>query len=130
MMDRLPVQDIGNGMMSTQQKLSLLTERFQGFEKQVEADARARREMEESMLEGIQGTLNRLEQTLATETQKRCDVNKQLQATFEAQVTIVQDKLETVFLERFDDVQSSLDALNDRMSTVEKDFVESGEKYI
>eukprot|EP00929_Paragymnodinium_shiwhaense_P072118 TRINITY_DN36608_c0_g2_i1.p1 TRINITY_DN36608_c0_g2~~TRINITY_DN36608_c0_g2_i1.p1 ORF type:complete len:286 (+),score=97.21 TRINITY_DN36608_c0_g2_i1:80-937(+) len=118
------------GSRSTQQKLSALTERFHGFERQVEADAKARREMEESMIDGIKGTLQRLEQSLAIEKQKRTDVHKQLQATFEAQVTVVQDKLETVFLERYDHVQSVLDALCDRMATVETDFVESGERYI
>merc|ERR1712232_885139 len=52
------------------------------------------------------------------------------QTTFEAQVAMVQDKLEPTFLDRYDHLHSVVEAISDRMNVVEKDFSQSRESYI
>merc|ERR1712048_1151550 len=42
----------------------------------------------------------------------------------------VQEKLENAFLERFDQVHSTIDAMSDRLGSVEKDFSQSRARYI
>merc|ERR1719453_2000114 len=49
---------------------------------------------------------------------------------FESQISTVQDKLEAIFVERLDQLQASVDSLNDRMGIVERDFSQEREKYI
>lgn len=41
---------------------------------------------------------------------------------FESQLLAVQDKLSSVFVEKFEQLQCALDALTDRLSIVERDF--------
>merc|ERR1711939_40015 len=53
-----------------------------------------------------------------------------LQGMFESQIATVQDKLEAIFVERLDQLQASVDSLNDRMGIVERDFSMEREKYI
>jgi hypothetical protein len=111
-------------------KLSALNERFSGFERQMDMDTRARKDAEDSMLNSLKDTVTRLEQTLNTETKRRVESNKALQCMFESQMCTVQDKLEAIFLERFETLQSSVDNLNDRMASVERDFMQARELYI
>jgi len=111
-------------------KLNALTERFSGFERQMEMETKARKENEECALNAIKDNIARLEKTLNAEIKRRVEANKALQGMFESQMATVQDKLESVFLERFDQLHSAVDSLNDRMDVVEKDFMQSREQYI
>jgi len=74
--------------------------------------------------------LLRLEQTLEAEIGRRVEAHKAQQSTLEMQLQSSQDKLEASFLERYDHLHSTIDALGDRMATVEKDFTQSRERYI
>merc|ERR1711904_590982 len=102
--------------------LSALSERFSGFERQMEMETKARKDSEENALNSVKDNVSRLEKTLNAEIKRRVEANKALQGMFESQMATVQDKLEAVFLERFDQLHGQVDSLNDRMSVVEKDF--------
>jgi hypothetical protein len=120
---------------STQQKtattkLSVLQDRFQGFEKQMEQETKHRRELEENKFNAIRDQMGKLEKTLNSEIKRRVEANKALQAMFESQIATVQEKLECVFVERLDQIQATCDSLNDRMAVVERDFSLEREKYI
>lgn len=111
-------------------KLNALSERFSGFERQMDMETRVRKDSEEAQVNGLRDNVARLEKTLNSEIKRRVEANKALQGMFEMQMATVQDKLEAVFLERFDTLHTSVDTLNDRMEVVEKDFIQSRERYI
>eukprot|EP00927_Polykrikos_kofoidii_P083378 TRINITY_DN8518_c0_g1_i1.p1 TRINITY_DN8518_c0_g1~~TRINITY_DN8518_c0_g1_i1.p1 ORF type:complete len:322 (-),score=78.30 TRINITY_DN8518_c0_g1_i1:52-945(-) len=110
----------------TRRKLDALAERFQGFEQQVEADVKARLHVEESSTEGMKESLSRLQTMLESEMTRRVEAQEELQAFFDAQTATVT----TEFLDRYETICSCVDALGDRMTTVEKDFSQSRERYI
>lgn len=111
-------------------KVNALNERFSGFERQMEMETKTRKENDDSALGSLKDNIARLEKTLNAEIKRRVEANKALQGMFESQMATVQDKLESVFLERFDLLHSAVDSLNDRMDIVEKDFMQSREQYI
>lgn len=115
---------------NAQQKLGMLQQRFTGFEREMEMETRSRKTTDESKLGTIKDDMSKLERTLNSEIKRRVEANKALQGMFESQIATVQDKLEAVFVERLDRLQSRVDSLNDRMGVVEKDFSQSREKYI
>lgn len=67
------------GSSATKSKLTVLQERFSGFEKQMEVESRARREGEETRFNVIRDTIMKLEKTINAEVKRRCEVNKSLQ---------------------------------------------------
>merc|ERR1719159_2297235 len=116
--------DSSTGMMqvpmaNAQAKLGALQERFHGFEKQMEMETKHRKDNEESKLSSIRDAMMKLEKTLNSEIKRRVEANKALQGMFESQIATVQDQL-----------QASVDSLNDRMGIVERDFSMEREKYI
>jgi hypothetical protein len=110
--------------------LDRLAERFSDFERQVVADTRARKVTEEASFEVLRDTLCKLENSLNTEIQRCESSNRSAQAACEAKVSAAQNKLEALFLEQFDHVHSLVDALDDRIGTVEKTFVHARENYL
>lgn len=114
----------------TRGRLSELSQRFVSFERQVEADARARRVTEEATLEAVALGVDRLEQSVAEECGKREVCHRQLQANLDERLTAVQRRIESSFLEQFDHVYSLVDALNDRMASVEQSFSQASSKYV
>eukprot|EP00397_Hematodinium_sp_SG-2012_P040999 GEMP01045058.1.p1 GENE.GEMP01045058.1~~GEMP01045058.1.p1 ORF type:complete len:164 (+),score=40.46 GEMP01045058.1:235-726(+) len=113
-----------------QAKLGALQDRFNGFERQMESETKQRRDTDENKVSMVRDSMTKLEKTLNSEIKRRVEANKALQAMFESQIATVQDKLEAVFCERLDQLQSSVDSLNDRMSLVERDFTMEREKYV
>jgi len=111
-------------------KLASLSERFSGFERQMEMETKARRESDESHTNGLRDNIARLEKTLNAEIKRRVEANKALQGMFEAQMATVQDKLEAGLLDRLDQLRSAVGSLNDRVDSVEKDFSQAREQYI
>jgi len=107
-----------------------LVERFSGLERRLEVDTKARKDHEEHALSSIKDTLARLQFTLDAEIQRREETNNGLQAAFDSQAASVKDKLEEVFMERFEQVQSTLDSLNERMGDIEKGFARSRGRYV
>lgn len=115
---------------SAQDKLYALSERFSGFERQMEMETKTRKDAEELQLNALKDNVTRLEKTLNAEIKRRVEANKALQGMFEAQMATVQDKLEAGLLERLDHLHTTVGALNQRMDSVESDFSQSREKYI
>ena len=111
-------------------KLSALQERFSGFETQMEEEARRRRESEEMRSRALRDQMVKVEKTLNSEIKRRVEANKALQTMFEQQISVVQDKLEGVFVEKLDHLQHAVDELSERMAIVERDFATEREKYL
>ncbi len=49
---------------------------------------------------------------------------------FESQIGTVQEKLESVFVDKLDRLQEAVDELSERMEIVENDFSTERDKYI
>merc|ERR1719316_1994280 len=94
-------------------RLNALGEQFSGFERQMAVETRARKDSDESALCAVRDNIARLEKTLNSEIKRRVEANKSLQNMFESQMATVQDKLEAVFTERFDQLQGQIEGLND-----------------
>merc|ERR1719482_751040 len=74
--------------------------------------------------------MDKLEERLNQEIQKRVGANKSLQSLFENQIQTIQERLESVFLDKLDALQDSVDQLSRRMADVESDFTLTRERYI
>lgn len=111
-------------------KLTSKTEQLSGFERQMEMDAQARRESDESQANALKDHVARLEKTLNAEIRRRVEANKALQGMFEAQMATVQDKLEAGLLDRLDQLHAAVGSLNERVDCVEKDFSLTREQYV
>eukprot|EP00922_Rhytidocystis_sp_ex-Travisia-forbesii_P023072 GHVS01033886.1.p1 GENE.GHVS01033886.1~~GHVS01033886.1.p1 ORF type:complete len:274 (+),score=60.69 GHVS01033886.1:58-822(+) len=112
-------------------KLSnLVQERISGFELQIQSEAAQRKSTEESRITKVNESIAKLEKSLNGEIRRRLDGNKQLTEIFSQQVGEVQSKLEKLFVEKLDMLQSSVEGLNKRASIIETEFVQQKEKYI
>merc|ERR1719160_742872 len=74
--------------------------------------------------------MDKLEERLNQEIQKRVGANKSLQSLFEHQIQSIQERLESVFIDKLELLQQSVDSLSDRMGTVENEFTLTRERYI
>mmetsp|Transcript_9001 Transcript_9001/g.16255 ORF Transcript_9001/g.16255 Transcript_9001/m.16255 type:complete len:264 (-) Transcript_9001:64-855(-) len=119
-----------HSMSATQAKIGALRDRFDNFQNQWAQHAKDRIDLEENKLIGIKDSMGKLEQTLNSEIKRRVEANKALQGLFETQIQSVQSRLEEVFLERLDRLQGSVDALSDRIGTMEREFATTREQYI
>mmetsp|Transcript_14130 Transcript_14130/g.26455 ORF Transcript_14130/g.26455 Transcript_14130/m.26455 type:complete len:312 (-) Transcript_14130:98-1033(-) len=112
-------------------RFSELTQRFHFIERQVQADTKSRKQTEDSTVENLWLDVQRLDDCIAQEaqvrTQKLQDMKKVI---LQPKLTEAQSKLEAAFLTQFEHIHSVLDAVNDRMSSVEKDFQQSRARYI
>lgn len=117
-------------VLSAQTKLQSLNGNFSGFERQMEMESKARKEVEEGHTTNLKNNIARLEKTLNSEIKRRVEANKALQGMFEAQMATVQDKLEAGLLDRLDQLHSAVNSLNQRVDAVEKDFSQAREQYI
>mmetsp|Transcript_76269 Transcript_76269/g.215866 ORF Transcript_76269/g.215866 Transcript_76269/m.215866 type:complete len:243 (+) Transcript_76269:106-834(+) len=111
-------------------KLAALTEKFSGFERQMEMETKARRDVEDSQTNSLRDNIARLEKTLNAEIKRRVEANKALQGMFEAQMATVQDKLEAGLLDRLDQLHTTVGSLNERVDGVEREFSQAREQYI
>merc|ERR1719262_1356462 len=115
---------------AAQAKIGALREKFSGFQTQWEQETKGRIDREGTKLNGIKESMVKLEQTLNSEIKRRVEANKALQGLFESQIEAIQERLEAIFMERLDRLQESVDEMGDRMTTVERDFTMTRERYI
>jgi len=115
---------------ATQAKIGALRDRFATFQSQWETETKHRIHRDSTKLDDTKESMTKLEQTLNAEIKRRVEANKALQALFEHQIQSIQDRLETIFIDRLEKLQLSVDSLSDRMSTVERDFTMTREQYI
>lgn len=111
-------------------KLAEISERFSGFERQMDMETKGRKDAEETQLNSLRDNIARLEKTLGAEIKRRVEANKALQGMFEAQVATVQDKLEAGLLDRLDQLHVAVESLNERVDAVTSDFTQAREQYI
>lgn len=111
-------------------KLEQLKEHFDSVQREVEADAHSRRASEEASIEAIKERVRTLETSLKAETSKEEERRRSLQAAFESRLAAAQRRVEAEFLERFDQVRSALDDLEDRTQSVETDFGPCRERFL
>jgi len=105
-------------------------ERFSGLERQLDAEAKVRRDNENYAYTSISETMARLQSTMDAEIHRREEADAKVQNLFDSRVANMKDKLQEVFMERFDQVHSTVDTLNERMSEIEKGFSRSRERYL
>lgn len=107
-------------------KLTALSDRFNALERQVQGQQEPRNGETADVMAGVA----RIEYLIGTEIHRRADSQKAMQMTVETQVADAQGSLESLFLERYDHMHSILEAMGDRVCTVEKDFSASRELYV
>lgn len=115
---------------ATQAKISALREKFSSFQSQWEEETRNRIDRDGSKLDGVKDSMTKIEHSLNSEIKRRVEANKALQSMFESQIQSMQDRLESIFMDRLDKLQDGVDSLGDRMSSVERDFMTTRESYI
>ena len=101
--------NLGKGPSGVTSKLADLQDRFIGYEKQIEQEARTRHDVEESRMLSIRDTILKLEKTLNSEIKRRVESNKSLQTLFENKISTVQEQIESVFLEKIDQLHSTVE---------------------
>jgi len=112
-------------------RLSELAQRFHFIERQVEADTKSRKQTEDSTVENLWLDVQRLDDCIAQEAQVRTQKLQDMKrVVLQPKITQAQGKLEAAFLNQLEHVHSLLDAVNDRMVSVEKDFQQSRARYI
>eukprot|EP00921_Rhytidocystis_pertsovi_P014743 GHVQ01023729.1.p1 GENE.GHVQ01023729.1~~GHVQ01023729.1.p1 ORF type:complete len:296 (+),score=37.83 GHVQ01023729.1:72-959(+) len=115
---------------TTRSKLNLLQERISGFEIQMANEAAQRKSQEENRIHNIRDSITKLEKSLNSEIKRRVDGNKQLTQMFTQEVTVVQGKLEKIFVEKLDQLQTAVDSLTDRTSVMEAELSQQKEKCL
>ncbi|EEQ97244.1 conserved hypothetical protein, partial [Perkinsus marinus ATCC 50983] len=100
------------------------------IERQTEEEVRHRRDSEEARLGSIRESLGKIERTLNSEIKHRVDANKAMKGIFETQITAAQERMDTFFTERLDQLQSTIDSIGERVAAVERDFSTERERYI
>lgn len=113
-----------------QAKIGLLRDKFDNFQSQWEVQTKSRMDREGDKVTGIKDTMLKLEQTLNSEIKRRVEANKALQGMFGSQISSIEERLEGVFVERLDRLQSNVDSLADRIGSVEREFTMTREQYV
>lgn len=104
---------------------------FQSVERQVELDTRVRRQTEDSTVENLVLDVQRLEDCLKQEIERRLLQLELLKKdVLHPKLANAQSKLEASFLNQFERVHSQIDVLGDRLETVEKAFLQSRSHYL
>lgn len=112
-------------------RLSELAQRFHFIERQVEADTKSRKQTEDSTVENLWLDVQRLDDCISQEAQVRTQKLQDMKrVVLQPKITQAQGKLEAAFLNQLEHVHGLLDAVNDRMASVEKDFQQSRARYI
>lgn len=115
---------------ATQAKIGALREKFANFSSQWEVETKNRMSRDCGKLDDTKESMSKLETTLNSEIKRRVESNKSLQGLFEHQISTIQERLESVFIDRLEKLQTSVNNLSDRMGSVEKDFRMTREQYI
>jgi len=115
---------------ATQAKIGALRDKFASFQSQWEHETKHRIQRDSTKLDDTKENMMKLESTLNSEIKRRVEANKSLQSLFEHQISTIQERLESVFIDRLELLQQSVDTLADRMGNVEKDFTLTRERYI
>lgn len=110
-------------------KLAHIANGLKGYQHSLDISKRERQEKDEEYIHRIKMDIARLNEVLKQEVQRRTETNKAISGMFEAHMTTVQDKLEATVTHRLDTLYASVEALNQRVEFVEKDFAATLKSY-
>lgn len=119
-----------SGTPSMQKGMNELADRFTGFDKEVERLTAVRQEAEESKLQSVRDSLQKVEKTLANEQKRRAEANKALQAMFESHLEMMRERLENTFNEKINQLQGGFDNLMERSAALENALAAEREERI
>ncbi|GFE54698.1 hypothetical protein BaOVIS_021020 [Babesia ovis] len=102
----------------TKSKLMILSEKLQGFERQMEFHAKQRRMHEEQRFLNISESLSRLDEAISQESKRRMETIKALHGIFDTQIGAVQNKVETLFNDKLDQLDSVVQSLSERIDAI------------
>jgi len=111
-------------------RLQDISARFSGFERQVEQDARVRKETEQAHFEEVFSRCSRLEHIVRVETHRGEESQTGLRSMLESRLAEAQGRLETLFLEKFDQLHSGVATMNERMQGVEATYAQASDSFI
>ncbi|EDO06337.1 sf-assemblin/beta giardin family protein [Babesia bovis T2Bo] len=103
---------------TTKSKLSILTEKLQGFERQMEFHAKQRRMHEEQRFLKISESLCNLDESITQESKRRLETIKALHGVFDSKIVSVQTNIENLFNDKFDRLESVMKSLTERIDAI------------
>lgn len=107
---------------ATRKKLDGLLNEFSEFENIMKEGTRQRREQDEQKLLALKVEMGVIEKTLSSEVKRRVEMNKSLQAWCEVQIVDFHKRVEARLEEKIEHLQSQIDALVGRISSLEEAF--------
>ena len=107
-------------MQSTTGKLNALADNFNHFYGDLEEETTVRKQAEESRVIRIERECGKLERVIGTETKRRIEASKALQAMFENQLVKIQKEFKEDLRETYEPLQEQIDALIGRVERLEK----------
>jgi chromosome segregation ATPase len=108
------------GVQSTTGKLNALADNFNNFYGDLEEETTVRKQAEEARVARIERECGKLERVIGTETKRRIEASKALQAMFENQLVQLQKEFKEDLREAYEPLQEQIDALIGRVERLEK----------
>ncbi|KAL0234076.1 hypothetical protein PCE1_001114 [Barthelona sp. PCE] len=104
---------------SPSQKLSQLTERFSGFQNDVEIEMQQRRSEEDRKFVNLIDQVNRIEKNLTAETRRRQENIRAAQIVYENRITAAVERLDGAIVTKFNELNDKFGALDSRIEAIE-----------
>ena len=108
------------GAQSTTGKLNALADNFNHFYGDLEEETTVRKQAEEARVIRIERECGKIERVIQTETKRRIEASKALQAMFENQLVKIQKEFKEDLRETYEPMQEQIDALIGRVERLEK----------
>ena len=108
------------GAQSTTGKLNALADNFNHFYGDLEEETTVRKQAEEARVIRIERECGKIERVIGTETKRRIEASKALQAMFENQLVKIQKEFKEDLRETYEPLQEQIDALIGRVERLEK----------
>lgn len=107
-------------MVNTTGRLNTIADDFNNFYGDLEEETRIRKQAEEKRFARIERELVKIERVIATETKRRIEASKALQAMFEERLSKMQVEFREDLRCTYEPLQEQIDALIDRVDRLEQ----------
>ena len=114
----------GSAVQSTTGKLNAMADNFNNFYGDLEEETTVRKQAEDARVARIERECGKIERVIATETKRRIEASKALQAMFEVQLVQLQKEFKEEIREAFEPLQEQIDGLIGRVERLEKTMEE------
>ena len=114
----------GTTVQSTTGKLNAMADNFNNFYGDLEEETTVRKQAEDARVARIERECGKIERVIATETKRRIEASKALQAMFEVQLVQLQKEFKEEIREAYEPLQEQIDALIGRVERLEKTMEE------